>query len=64
MADRVRARLLVRYGRYREGDEIEGRVAEHLIKSGQAVPVKARPAKAKPAKKSLGAAPENKATKE
>jgi len=61
MAVRARARLLVRYGKYREGDEIEGRVAELLIANGMAKDVTP---KSTPAKKSLGKAPENKATEE
>lgn len=57
------ARLLVRYGKHREGETIRGDLATQLIADGMAADITPKPKKAKkaPAKKSMGAAPENKA---
>ena len=56
------ARLLVKYGKHREGETIRGDLADKLIADKMAVDVtpKVRPKKAT-GKKDAGAAPENKA---
>ena len=56
---RAEARLKVRYGRYREGDTITGKVAELLIANGMATDVTPKEAPKRTSKK-MGAAPENK----
>ena len=56
------ARLLVRYGKYTEGETIRGRLAEEMIAKDMAKDITPKAKKAKPAKgkKNMGAAPENK----
>ena len=56
------ARLLVRYGKFREGETIRGDLAEQLIGEGMAddITPKAKKAKKAPATKAKGPAPENK----
>lgn len=56
------ARLLVRYGRHKEGETIRGSLAAELVAQGMAVDVSGRKPALKAAKgKGKGASPETKA---
>ena len=62
------ARLIVRYGKHKEGETIRGDLAAQLIAQGMATDITPKPSKAPKAKKApaapenknAGAAPENK----